>query len=67
MVGKWEFIVDWEYAFGAVRFAIPVGTRLVSRDGGNTFRFEGREALTVLLHDEIFRLEQKGLVREVSL
>jgi hypothetical protein len=66
MADLWEVIADWEYPFGAIRFAIPIGTRLVSRDGGETYRFEGREALTVLTHGEVLRLKESGLVREAD-
>jgi hypothetical protein len=64
MAVTWEVVADWEYRFGAVRIAIAKGTRLVSRDSGKTFRFEGMGALTVLAHDEVLRLAHEGVVRE---
>lgn len=59
-------VADWEYAFGAIRLAISRGTRLVSRDGGHTFRFEGMGALTVLARGDVLRLAETGVVQEAS-
>jgi hypothetical protein len=64
MAETWEVAADWGFAFGAVRIDIRKGTRLVSRDGGKTYRFEGMGALTVLAHDEVLRLAHEGVVRE---
>jgi hypothetical protein len=31
MADLWEVIADWEYPFGAIRFAIPIGTLCIWR------------------------------------
>lgn len=64
MAESWEVINDWEYRFGAVRIAIRKGTRLVSRDSGKTYRFEGMGALTVLAHNEVLCLADQDVIRE---
>ncbi len=63
---SYELTRELQRCLGVCSITIKAGTRLVSRDGGNTYRFEGMNALTVLTAQEISALLLDGVVREVS-
>lgn len=66
MEARWELANNLEHCLGVAKITIPVGTRLVSHDGGRTFRFEGLNALTVLTAEEVSALLLEGVLREIS-
>ncbi len=63
---SYELTRELRHCLGVCSITIPAGTRLVSRDGGNTYRFEGFNALTVRTVQEVSALLLEGVVREVS-
>lgn len=63
---KYELVTDLQRSLGVCNLTIPTGTRLVSHDGGNTYRFKGLSAITVLTAQEITELLRLGTLREVS-
>ncbi len=61
---KYELVTDIRRSQGVCSITIIAGTRLVSHDGGNTYRFCGLNALTVLSIAEVSALLKQGVIRE---
>lgn len=66
MEKEYELVVELQHSLGVCTITFPSGTRLVSRDGGNTYRFVGFNALAVLTAKEVSERLKQGVIREVS-